>query len=174
MAARVTSLFQQIDPMPDIRHPDTSSIPQGLPPLGYLIQAPTIDALAQQFGMPALVATVAAHGTNPDPFGKGATGHNRALGDPGVSPNPCIAPLTRPPFTAVRVHPGVLGTAQGLLTDEHARVLRGGQPIPGLYAVGNDMQSIMAGAYPGPGATLGPARVFAWIAATHIARGDVS
>ena len=37
--------------------------------------------------------------------------------------------------------------------------------IPGLFACGNDMASIMRGTYPGPGITLGPALVFAYRAA---------
>ena len=35
--------------------------------------------------------------------------------------------------------------------------------IPGLYACGNDMNSIMAGSYPGAGITLGPALTFGYI-----------
>ena len=55
-------------------------------------------------------------------------------------------------------------------TDEDARVLDGaGEPIGGLYACGNDMASIMRGAYPGPGITLGPALVFAYRAACRMA-----
>ncbi len=46
---------------------------------------------------------------------------------------------------------------------------RDGKPVPGLYACGNDMNSIMGGAYPGPGITLGPALVFGWLAARHLA-----
>jgi succinate dehydrogenase/fumarate reductase flavoprotein subunit len=42
-------------------------------------------------------------------------------------------------------------------------------PIPGLYACGNDMASIMRGTYPGPGITLGPALVFGYRAAMSIA-----
>jgi hypothetical protein len=42
-----------------------------------------------------------------------------------------------------------------------------GKAIPGLYACGNDMASVMAGSYPGPGTTLGPAIVFAYRAAMH-------
>jgi hypothetical protein len=45
-----------------------------------------------------------------------------------------------------------------------------GKVIPGLYACGNDMASVMAGSYPGPGTTLGPAIVFAYRAVMH-ARG---
>ena len=46
---------------------------------------------------------------------------------------------------------------------------KAGQPIPGLYACGNDMASIMRGTYPGPGTTLGPGIVFAYRAAMHAA-----
>jgi succinate dehydrogenase/fumarate reductase flavoprotein subunit len=54
------------------------------------------------------------------------------------------------------------------VTDENARVLStDGSPIAGLYACGNDMQSVMNGSYPGPGITLGPALVFGYLAATH-------
>ena len=57
-------------------------------------------------------------------------------------------------------------------TDENARVLdEVGGPISGLYACGNDMLSVMDGAYPGPGITLGPALTFGYIAARHIASG---
>ncbi len=61
-----------------------------------------------------------------------------------------------------------LRSAPGLATDADARVLGGdGKPIPGLYACGNDMASVMAGSYPGPGTTLGPAIVFAYRAVMH-------
>lgn len=61
--------------------------------------------------------------------------------------------------------PGDLGTKGGLLTDEHARVLReDGSPIRGLYAAGNTSASVMGHTYPGPGSTLGPAVTFGMIA----------
>jgi succinate dehydrogenase/fumarate reductase flavoprotein subunit len=64
-----------------------------------------------------------------------------------------------------------LGTAIGLRTDNHARVLRkDGTAIVGLYACGNDMGSIMNGNYPGPGITLGPALTFGYIAGRHLAQ----
>ena len=63
-----------------------------------------------------------------------------------------------------------MGTAGGLVTDENARVLDGsGEPIPGLYAAGNDMNSVMGGTYPGPGITLGPALTFGYLAGKHLA-----
>ena len=42
-----------------------------------------------------------------------------------------------------------------------------GRAIEGLYAAGNDMQSVMGGVYPAPGITLGPGLVFAYVAARH-------
>ena len=73
--------------------------------------------------------------------------------------------LTHAPYYAVKLYPGDIGAATGLLTDGEARVLDGeGAAIPGLYAVGNDMHSIMGGVYPGPGITIGPGLVFGYLA----------
>ena len=81
-----------------------------------------------------------------------------------------MAPIERGPFYAVRVLPGSLGTFAGLRTDAQARVLDArGQPIAGLYAGGNDMNSIMGGNYPSGGITLGPAMTFGYLAALHAA-----
>jgi succinate dehydrogenase/fumarate reductase flavoprotein subunit len=66
--------------------------------------------------------------------------------------------------------PGSLGTFAGLRTDENARALDAhNRPIDGLYAVGNDMASMMGGNYPAGGITLGPAMTFGYIAAHHAA-----
>ena len=65
---------------------------------------------------------------------------------------------------------GSLGTFAGLRTDAAARVLgRGGAAIPGLFAVGNDMSSIMGGNYPSGGITLGPAMTFGYVAGRVLA-----
>lgn len=75
-----------------------------------------------------------------------------------------LGPLREGPFYAVRILPGSLGTFSGLQTDEHARVLdEQQQPIPGLYAIGNDMSSVMRGYYPSGGITLGPAMTFGYL-----------
>ena len=103
-------------------------------------------------------------------FGKGSDAYQRNLGDASHKPNPCIGALAKPPFYAVKVYPGDIGASMGLVTNEHAQVLRqDGSPVPGLYACGNDMDSIMAGIYPGPGITLGPAMTFGYVAARHAA-----
>ena len=104
-------------------------------------------------------------------FAKGETADNRVQGEarPGLA-NACMAPLEQGPFYAVRVVAGSLGTFAGLRTDVQARVLGAdGAPIPGLYAAGNDMNSMMAGCYPSGGITLGPAMTFGFIAGHHAA-----
>jgi succinate dehydrogenase/fumarate reductase flavoprotein subunit len=145
---------------------------------GELIEAKTLDELATAIGVEpaALLATMneynehARSGRDPA-FGRGSTIYQRHLGDAGHLPNPCVAPIEEPPFYALRIFPADLGTAIGLRTDRHARVLRDdGSPIIGLYACGNDMGSIMNGNYPGPGITLGPALTFGYIAARHLAQ----
>ncbi|MCW5666250.1 MAG: FAD-dependent oxidoreductase [Piscinibacter sp.] len=142
---------------------------------GYLHSAATLEALAGRIGVPAgaFASTVerfnrdAAQGHDPE-FGRGADIYQRHLGDAEQLPNPCVAPILRPPFHAVAVQPADLGMAAGVMTDEHARALRAdGTAIDGLYACGNDMHSVMNGAYPGPGITLGPALVFGYLAARH-------
>jgi succinate dehydrogenase/fumarate reductase flavoprotein subunit len=142
---------------------------------GYLIGGRTIDELANKIAVdPAqLRATVARHncfaetGIDMD-FGKGETELNRFNGDPHHEPNPSIGSMTVAPFYGVTVWPADIAVSTGLATDADARVLdTDGAAIPGLYACGNDMASVMAGTYPGPGTTLGPAIVFAYRAAMH-------
>jgi 3-oxosteroid 1-dehydrogenase len=78
--------------------------------------------------------------------------YDRYYGDPRCRPNPNLAPLARPPFYAVKIVPGDLGTKGGLCADERARVLReDGTPIAGLYAAGNASASVMGHSYAGAG-----------------------
>lgn len=151
--------------------------PRRLVESGFLVKAVSIDELAQRTGIDSvgLRRTVArfnrfaAAGVDED-FGRGNTVYDNYYGDPRVLPNPNLAPIVNPPFWAARIYPGDLGTKGGLLTDEHARALRDdGEPIPGLYAAGNTAATVMGRTYPGPGGTLGPAMVFAYIAANHLA-----
>ena len=108
-------------------------------------------------------------------FKRGTTIYERANGDPAHGPNPTLGTIGAAPFYAVKLYPGDIGSAMGLVTDEHARALRkDGTPIEGLYAIGNDMHSIMGGTYPGPGITIGPGIAFGYIAATHASRRAAS
>lgn len=145
---------------------------------GYLTKADTLDELARRCDIPVdnLAATVerfngfARTGRDLD-FGRGDTVYDNYFGDPLVKPNPNLAPLEHPPYYAVKLYPGDVGTAGGLLTDEHARVLRdGGDVIEGLYAAGNTTASVMGTRYPGPGITLGAAATFGYLAMHHATR----
>jgi succinate dehydrogenase/fumarate reductase flavoprotein subunit len=144
---------------------------------GYVMSAARIEELSEKLEIPAdkLGLTIARmnafaiSGTDED-FGRGATAYQRNLGDPAMQPNPTLGPIRTPPFHAIRLYPGEIGTSTGLVTDGDARVLGETGPIAGLFAVGNDMQSIMRGAYPGPGITLGPAITFAYVAAMAAAQ----
>lgn len=147
---------------------------------GYLVEAPTIAALAQKLKVDAtaLEATVAemnaAAKAGVDPaFGRGTTAYHRVNGDAGHGPNPTLGPIATAPFYAVRLYPGDIGAATGLVTDPWARVLKAdGSAIAGLYACGNEAQSIMGGTYPGPGITIGPAITFAYRAVRHACDGE--
>lgn len=144
---------------------------------GYLKRARTIEALAAACGihpqgLASTIAEVNRHARNgEDPaFGRGSTPFNRGSGDPDHRPNPCVAPIEKPPFYAIRVLPGSFGTFAGLRCDARARVLdAGGAAIDGLYAAGGDQANVMGGHYPSGGINLGPAMTFAYLAACDAA-----
>jgi succinate dehydrogenase/fumarate reductase flavoprotein subunit len=154
---------------------------KGLAPFladGYLSAAPSLAELAGKLGIDAagLSETVARMNeyarTGIDPeFGRGTNAYHRVNGDASRGlPNPNLGPIGAAPFYAVQLLPGDIGAATGLVTDETAQVLGpDDRPIGGLYAVGNDMQSVMGGVYPGPGITIGPGIAFAYAAARHAA-----
>jgi succinate dehydrogenase/fumarate reductase flavoprotein subunit len=152
---------------------------------GYLKRGQSLAELAKACGIDAqaLQATVqrynalAQDGKDRD-FGKGETPYNRIQGDAinatrrGLR-NPCMGFIERGPFYAVKVVMGSLGTFAGLRVNDHAQVTDAqGQAIPGLYAGGNDLSSMMGGHYPAGGITLGPAMTFGFIAAHHAAGRD--
>jgi len=145
---------------------------------GYLQSGKTVAELAARIGVePSVLETTvsafndtARRGEDPA-FGKGSKAYNRYQGDALVTPNPCLAPLENGPYYAIRLVIGDIGTFAGLQTDDRTRVLNtAGQPIKGLYAVGNDAASIMGGNYPGAGITLGPALTFGYVAGMELAQ----
>jgi 3-oxosteroid 1-dehydrogenase len=144
---------------------------------GVVHSAPGIAELAAAIGVDgqALEKTVARFGEfaaagRDEDFHRGDSAYDRYYGDPRVRPNPNLAPLRKPPFYAVRMVPGDLGTKGGLVTDARARVLRAdGTAIPGLYAAGNTSAAVMGHSYAGAGATIGPAMTFGYIAALDLA-----
>lgn len=152
---------------------------------GYLQRSDTLLGLARACGIDGerLQATVQRYnaqcqdGQDSD-FAKGETPYNRIQGDAinaaarGL-PNPCMGPLAQGPFYAIKIVMGSLGTFAGLRTTPQGQVLDAqGQAIAGLYANGNDMNSMMGGHYPAGGITLGPAMTFGFVAAHHMAGID--
>ena len=144
---------------------------------GYLLKGDTLADLARAAGIDPAGLEATVRGYNPGAargedtaFGRGATSFNRYLADPDHRPNPCVAPVENGPFYAVKVVMGDLGTFDGLRTSVGGEVLRrDGSAIPGLYAVGNDRESVMGGNYPGAGITHGPNMTFAYVTANLIA-----
>lgn len=150
----------------------------------WIEEAPSVAGLATRIGVPpdALEETVrrwneqAAAGVDAD-FGRGGSRNDRWWGDPaeGDSARATIGPLDTPPYYAVRVYSGALGTKGGPRTDHNGQVLDvDGQRIDGLYAVGNVMASAMGMTYGGAGGTLGPAMVFGFLAGRHAARSSTA
>lgn len=133
----------------------------------WLVTAGSLIELAERIGVPAteLSSTVdrfnedVARGV--DAFGRGSYVWDR-FSSGGAEPRP----LGDPPLYAARLLPGCLGTKGGLKTDGHGRVLAadGSGAIDGLFAAGNAAANPFGCAYPGPGATIGPALVFGSLA----------
>jgi 3-oxosteroid 1-dehydrogenase len=153
------------------------------PDPSWLVRGDSLEELADRTGLPsqALVETIdrfnghAARGVDAD-FGRGSTIFDRfvvnassgrpvAGGDDSPPKEPLRA-ITEPPFYAVRILLGCLGTKGGLRIDGQARVLRadGGGVINGLHAAGNASANPFGHAYPGPGSTIGPGLIFGWLA----------
>jgi 3-oxosteroid 1-dehydrogenase len=144
---------------------------------GYMKRGDTVEALAQACGVDpaALAATVqrfngfARAGVDQE-YQRGQGAYDRYQGDPNIKPNPNLAPLDKAPYYAVQLYPGDVGTCGGMMTDEHARVLRPDRSvIEGLYATGNCTASVVGRSYPGAGASIGASATFAYIAARHAA-----
>lgn len=149
---------------------------------GVIQKGASLEELAGRIDVPAetLKATVerfngfATTGVDED-FHRGESAYDKYYSDPTVKPNPSLHSIDEAPFYAVKIVPGDLGTKGGLVTDEKARVLRAdGSVLEGLYAAGNVSSAVMGNTYAGPGATIGPALVFGYLAAEDIANNKES
>jgi 3-oxosteroid 1-dehydrogenase len=145
---------------------------------GTWVRADTIEDLAEAAGLPAgvLAQTVdrfngfCESGVDED-FGRGQDEYDTFFAG-GTGPNKALTPCDQPPFYAARFVLSDLGTKGGLVTDAAGRVLReDGTAIPGLYACGNTSASVFGSVYPGPGAPLGSAMVFASLAVRDVLAG---
>jgi succinate dehydrogenase/fumarate reductase flavoprotein subunit len=146
----------------------------------WVTSAATLLELGTQLGIDAagLDATVTRWNElvlagHDDDFGRGDNAYDRWNGDQRSldSATATIGTLTEPPFHAVEIRSGTLGTKGGARTDVDGQVLDlEGGPIDGLYAAGNSMAAVTAMIYGGGGGTLGPAMVFGYRAGRHAAR----
>jgi 3-oxosteroid 1-dehydrogenase len=144
---------------------------------GYLKTADTLEGLAGSLKMdPAtLKATVQRFNgfvaqNRDDDFHRGERAYDRWLGDWLHKPSASLGSISEPPFYAVPVLPGDVGTYGGVVTDERARVLReDGSVIEGLYATGVSTASVMGTSYPGAGSSVGPSFVWGYVAAKSAA-----
>lgn len=152
-------------------------LPQAWYDAGIAHRAATPGDLARAAGLPPETFTstlrrfneLAAAGVDHD-FGRGNSAYDRYYGDPTVTPNPNLRPLDRGRVHAVRIVLSDLGTCGGITADGSARALRpDGNPIDGLYAIGNTAANAFGTTYPGAGATIGQGLVFGYLAAQHAA-----
>jgi 3-oxosteroid 1-dehydrogenase len=112
--------------------------------------------------------------SDPD-FGRGSSAYDGYWGDTeaATTAGKTLGPIDTPPYYAVPVSVGAMGTKGGPRTDRDGRVLHvSGKPIPGLYAAGNAMAGATGKAYGGAGGTIGPAMVFGFRAGHAAATGE--
>ncbi|PXX59218.1 succinate dehydrogenase/fumarate reductase flavoprotein subunit [Nocardia tenerifensis] len=153
-----------------------AGIPAGTPAPEWLIQADSLAELAERIDVDpiALEHTVTRFNTmaeagRDDDFQRGRTRYEHAFGDPAAA-HPNLGPVCAPPFFAVPVYPGAVGTKGGPRTDRRARVLDwSGAPIAGLYAAGNAAAAVFGpGTFAG-GLTIASALTWGWIAGRDLA-----
>ncbi len=125
---------------------------------GYLHKADTLAALAQQLGLDAQTLSETVARCNRDAARrawignllKAATAIIGRWAIRAISLTPVMPPAQR----AVLCHQTLYRRSGDLTGPGHHRRCPGrqcqGNPIPGLYAVGNDMDSLMAGTLSGP------------------------
>lgn len=147
----------------------------GSPPGGPLpaaaVAAGSLDELATLTGIDATALADTVRTFNRDvesgvdtAFGRGSHAYDRALGDQDA-PHPNLGTIERPPFFALPVRTGMVGTKGGPCTDGRGRVLAwSGKPIPGLFAAGNAAASVIGPGILSSGMTLGLAVAFGWAA----------
>ncbi|MBW2942481.1 FAD-binding protein [Zhongshania aquimaris] len=141
----------------------------------FLRQGDSIDELASACHLEpdALKQTVARFNKmveqgKDDDFKRGDHAYDLWLGDDLNEGNATLGKIERAPFYAIKIYPGDLSTYGGVVTDEHARVLRAdGSAISGLYATATSTASVMGRHTPGAGGSIGPGFTWAYAAAKH-------
>lgn len=133
---------------------------------GLIIQADTLEELAEKTGLPSqsLLQTIDSYNKHliigDDPFGRKTLTHT--FGKP--------TPLQNGPFYAMETATAMLATYAGVRVNEDAEVLNPfGDPIKGLYAAGEMVGGFHGAGYM-TGSSLGKAAIFGRIAAEQALR----
>jgi 3-oxosteroid 1-dehydrogenase len=153
----------------------------GQPVPDWFCESADLAELAAKTGIDAdgLTRTVqewnlhVAAGADPD-FGRGSSAYDGYWGDDSATTlaGKTLGQIDTAPYYAVPVCIGAMGTKGGPRTDPDGRVLHvSGEPITGLFAVGNTMAGATGRAYGGAGGTIGPAMVFGYRAGHTAATG---
>ncbi len=106
-----------------------------------------------------------------DEYNRGDNSYDNFWGDQSLDPPHCtLGVLDKPPFYAIEMEVGTIGTNGGPKTNGNAQVLDWeGNIIEGLYAAGNAMAAVTTRVYAGAGGTLGPGLTFGFVAGRHAA-----
>ena len=138
--------------MPGEHIPDWMHTSETIQGLAEIIDVPpeSLDSTVKRFNK------YASMGEDPD-FHRGVSAYDTFNGDqniPGIEAT--LQPLDTPPFYAIKIESGSLGTNGGPKTDVSGRVLSiDGGVIPGLFAAGNAMAAPTGMVYGGAGGQLG-------------------
>ncbi len=160
------------------RYPLASYMP-GSPLPDWVVVADSFEELADKIGVDAkkLPATVArfnelASQLDDQDFGRGKTDYDRFYGDRSKEgAGATLGSLVQPPYYAVKIRMGALGTNGGAKTNAQAQILDvDGEPIAGLFGAGNVISAPTGSVYAGAGGTLGPALTFGYIAGRAAAK----
>ena len=158
------------------RYPVLATLP-GTPDPEWLIRDQTLEGLAAKVGIDSggLAVTIErwngfSHQGVDCEFRRGETAFERAAGD-NRSGHPNMGTIEEPPFYALPVYPGALGTSGGPQTNTKGQVLDArGRVINGLYAAGNAMASPTGLAYYSGGGTISPAMTWGYLAGIDAAK----
>lgn len=145
----------------------------------WLAQADSVEELASRVGIDpsGLQETVAryngfvAEGHDED-FGRGRSWYDTAYGDEELGEHASLGTIEKPPFYALPVYPGAIGSSGGPRTnaDGQVRHVTGGV-IPGLYAAGDAAASAIGPGYGGAGGPIGQGMTMGFRAGRAAARG---
>jgi len=148
------------------------------PAPSWAVCADSIEALAEGIGLDGRVLRATVDRFNADvrkghddEFQRGDTTFDNFWGDQSLEPPfSTLGVIDEPPFYAIKMEAGVLGTAGGPKTNASGQVVDWhDNPIEGLYVAGNTMAQVTGMGYGGAGGTLGPGMTFGFIAGRHAA-----